>query len=147
MREVMTIARWLARKAVTLEWKASGRRPEHAEVSEIAAATNVYFMEHWKELLSEARAHPVIRQYQQREQMRLARKAVIAEIRERGGRVNSIAPEELNKLIKAYLKEHRWEYALKEIGVLLRPRGVVGFSINSEHFPNANSDNRRQSDL
>jgi hypothetical protein len=48
--------------------------------------------------------------------MRLARKAVIAEIRERGGKVNSIAPEELNKLIKAYVKDHCWEFAIKEIG-------------------------------
>jgi hypothetical protein len=48
--------------------------------------------------------------------MKFARKAVIAEIREKGRRVNSIAPEELNKLIKAYLEDHRWECALTERG-------------------------------
>jgi hypothetical protein len=114
-RMICTLVRWLARKAVKPEWKAMGRRPEHTEVSEIAAATNVYFMEHGEELLNEARAHPVAIQYRHKERMRLARKAVIAEIRERGGRVNSIAPDELNKLIKAYVKDHYWEFAIKEM--------------------------------
>jgi hypothetical protein len=114
MREVITIARWLANKAVKAEWKAMGRRPQYEEVSEIAAATNVYFMEHWKDLIEEAKAHPVAIQYREREQMRLARKAVVAEIRDRGGKVNSIAPEELKKLIRAYVKEHRWEFAIEE---------------------------------
>jgi hypothetical protein len=41
--------------------------------------------------------------------MTLARKAVIAEIRDRGGKVNSIAPAELKKLVKAYMEEHPWE--------------------------------------
>jgi hypothetical protein len=109
MREVMVIARWLASKAVKAEWKAMGRKLQYEEVSEITKASNVYFMEHWKEWIEEARAHPVIVQYERREQMRLARKAVIAEIRDRGGRVNSIAPEELKKLVEAYLEEHRWE--------------------------------------
>jgi hypothetical protein len=58
-----------------------GRRPEYAEVSELAAATNVYFIEHREELLNEARAHPVAIHYRHQERMRLARKAVIAEIR------------------------------------------------------------------
>jgi hypothetical protein len=48
--------------------------------------------------------------------MRLARKAVIAEITDRGGKVNSIAPEEINRLIERYLKDHRWESAIKEFG-------------------------------
>jgi hypothetical protein len=51
--------RWLASKAVKAEWKAMGRKPQYAEVSEIAAATNVYFIEHREQLLREARAHPV----------------------------------------------------------------------------------------
>jgi hypothetical protein len=46
--------------------------------------------------------------------LRLAHKAAIAEIRDRGGRVNSIAPEELRKLIEAYVKEHGWEFAIEE---------------------------------
>ena len=55
MREVMILARWLASKAVKAEWKAMGRKLQYAEVSEIAAATNVYFMEHREELLTERR--------------------------------------------------------------------------------------------
>jgi hypothetical protein len=106
---VMTLARWIASKAVKAEWKSSGRKPEHMEPSEFAA----YFMEHREELIREARNHPVAQQYRHREQMRLARKAVIAEIREKGRRVNSIAPDELNKLIKAY---RRWESVIREIG-------------------------------
>ena len=54
--------------------------------------------------------------YRHQERMRLARKAVIAEIRDKGRRVNSIAPEELNRLIESYLKDHRWEFAIKEFG-------------------------------
>jgi len=92
-----------------------GRKPEYAEVSELAAATNVYFVKHM-ELLSEARAHPVAIQYRHQERMRLARKAVIAEIRDKGRRVNSIAPEELKRLIQSYLKEHPWEGVIKEFG-------------------------------
>ena len=91
-RAICTLVRWLARKAVKAEWKAMGRRPEYAKVSELAAATNVYFIEHREEWLNEARAHPVAIHYRHQERMRLARKAVIAEIRERGGKVNSIAP-------------------------------------------------------
>jgi hypothetical protein len=112
-REVMILARWLAGKAVKAEWKAMGR---NAEASEIAAAANVYFVLHRKELLSEARAHPVAIHYRQQERMRLARKAVIAEIRDRGGRVNSIEPSELKRLIGAYLKEHPEEGVIREIG-------------------------------
>jgi hypothetical protein len=113
---VMTLARWIASKAVRAEWKAGGRRPEYAEPGEIAKATNVYFIEHREELLNEARAHPVAIHYRHQERMRLARKAVIAEIRDRGGRVNSIAPEELRKLVETYLKDHPWEGVIKEFG-------------------------------
>jgi hypothetical protein len=113
-RVVLIMARWLARKAVRAEWKAMGRRPEHTEVSELAAASNVYFTKHLEELIKEAWEHPVAIHYRQQERMKLAKKAVIAEIRDKGRRVNSIAPEELNKLIKAYLEEHRWECALVE---------------------------------
>ena len=105
---VMTLARWLASKAVKAECKSKGRKPEHVEPSEIAA----YFAEHRVKLLMEARKHPVALKYRHQERKRLARKAVIAEIRDRGGRVNSIGPEELNKLIESYLSEHPWESAI-----------------------------------
>jgi hypothetical protein len=112
---VMTLARWLARKAVKAEWKASGRNPQYAEASEIAAASNVYFMEHRNELLEEAREHPVAKEYRHKERMRLARKAVIAEIRERGGKVKSIEPSEIRKLVRAYLEEHPEEGVIREM--------------------------------
>jgi hypothetical protein len=115
-RMICTLVRGLARKAVKAEWKAMGRQPQYAEASELAAATNVYFIEHKEELVREARNHPVAIQYRHQERMRLARKAVIAEIREKGRRVNSIAPEELNKLIQRYLQDHPWESALEERG-------------------------------
>ena len=98
--QLMTLARWLARKAVKAEWKSQGRNPK---IGEPAAAANVYFIKHREELLSEARAHPVTIQFRQQKQMRLARKAVIAEIRDKGRKVSSIAPEELRRLIEAYL--------------------------------------------
>ena len=112
--EVMILARWLARKAIKARWKAMGRRPEYAEASEIVAASNVYFIEHREELLNEARAHPVAIHFRERERLRLARKAVIAEIRENGRKVNSIEPAELKKLITAYLKEHPEESVVLE---------------------------------
>jgi hypothetical protein len=87
---VMTLARWLARKAVKAEWKAMGRRPECADASVIAA----YFVLHRNELLKEAWEHPVAQQYRHQEPMRLARRAVIAEIREKGRKMNSIEPGE-----------------------------------------------------
>src|SRR6266849_7085292 len=102
---LIALARWLARKAVVAEWKAR-----------IAEATKVYLMEHRNELIKEAWEHPVAQEYRHQERMRLARKAVIAEIRERGGKVNSIAPEELRKLVKAYLEEHPWDGVIREIG-------------------------------
>jgi hypothetical protein len=66
-------------------------------------------------LIKEAWEHPIAQEYRHKERMRLARKAVIAEIRKRGGKVKSIAPEELRKLVEAYLKEHPWE-GVREIG-------------------------------
>ena len=112
---VMTLARWLARKAVKAEWKAMGRKLQYEEAREIAAASNVYFMEHRNELLEEAWEHPVAKEYRHKERMRLARKAVIAEIRERGGKVKSIEPSEIRKLVKAYLDEHPEEGVIREM--------------------------------
>jgi hypothetical protein len=54
---VVTLARWLARKPYKEELRAMGRRPEYEEIGE---ATNVYFMEHREELISEARDHPAL---------------------------------------------------------------------------------------
>ena len=105
-RHVITLAKWLASKAIKAEWKSQGHR---AEIGELAKATNVYFMEHRRELIEEAWEHPVAMEYRHKERMRLARKAVIAEIRDRGQKVNSIEPAELRRLIEAYVKEHPTE--------------------------------------
>ena len=54
---VVTLARWLARKAYKEEFRAMGRRPEYEEIGE---ATNAYFAERRKELSAEARNHPAL---------------------------------------------------------------------------------------
>jgi ElaB/YqjD/DUF883 family membrane-anchored ribosome-binding protein len=113
-RMICALVRYLARLAVRAEWKSRGRNPLRTKPTEIAAATSAYFTEHREELLKEAWDHPVAQQYREKERMKLARRAVIAEIRDKGRRVKSIAPEELNELIDAYLKEHPWEGALVE---------------------------------
>src|SRR5215510_4356366 len=94
-RMIRILVRYLARKAVKAEWKAMGRKPQYAEASELATAANVYFTKHREELLREARAHPVAQHYRHQERMKLARTAVIAEIRHKGRKVNSIEPSEL----------------------------------------------------
>jgi len=109
---LIALARYLARTALTAEWKSRGRKPVDIEPSDFAD----YFIKHRAELLMEAWEHPVAVEYRHKERMRLARKAVIAEIRDRGGKVRSIAPAEIEKLIKAYLQEHPWECAIREIG-------------------------------
>jgi hypothetical protein len=43
----------------------------------------------------------------------LARKAVIAEIRDKGRKVNSIEPAEIRRLIDAYVNEHPEENVIK----------------------------------
>jgi hypothetical protein len=55
MHYVMTLARWMASKAVKAEGKAMGRKPRDIDASEIAA----YFTEHMEELIREAWDHPV----------------------------------------------------------------------------------------
>jgi hypothetical protein len=109
-RIVITLARWIASKTVKAQWKARGRKPG---IGEISKATWVYFLEHENELLSEAWEHPGAKEWRQKERVKLARKAIIAEIRDKRGRVNSIDPEELRRLIDAYLKDHPEEYTLK----------------------------------
>jgi hypothetical protein len=58
--EVITLARWLARKAIKTQLKAAGLRPEYIEVREIGAAANAYFIRHKEKLIAEARAHPAL---------------------------------------------------------------------------------------
>jgi hypothetical protein len=107
MRPYMALARWLGRMALRAEWKASGRNPQYADAGDIAD----YFFNHRAELLKEAWDHPVAKEYRRKERMKLAKKAVVAEIKHKGRRVRSIDPIELNRLIDAYLKDHPWEGA------------------------------------
>jgi hypothetical protein len=79
---------------------------DHIPGIELARAANVYVMEHRAQLIEAATAHPATLHFQHQERLRLARRAVIAEIRENGRRVRSIEPSELRKLIEAYLRRH-----------------------------------------
>jgi hypothetical protein len=112
MGPYMALARWLGRVGMRAEWKAQGRNPQYADASDIAA----YFFNHREELMKEAWDHPIAKEYRRKERMKLARKAVIAEIREKGRKVNSIDPAELQRLIQSYLREHPWENVIREIG-------------------------------
>jgi len=103
---IMALARWTARKRIEQQVRAMGVRPQQVELREIVAASNVYLMEHQEELIAQAEVHPAAIHHRHQERIRLARRAVIAEIREKGRRVNSIAPEELHSLIRSYLKDH-----------------------------------------
>ena len=115
MGPYMALARWLGRVGMKAEWKAQGRNPQYADASDVAA----YFFHHREELLKEAWEHPIAKEYRRKERMKLAKKAVIAEIKDKGRKVKSIAPAELEKLIQSYLREHPWENAIREIGVRL----------------------------
>lgn len=113
---LLSLARWLARKAVTAEWRAEGRKVQYIGASEITEASNIYLTLHRNELLKEAWEHPAFIQYRERERMSLARKAVIAEIRDNGRKVSSIAPSELQRLIEAYLQDHPEDTPIREFG-------------------------------
>jgi hypothetical protein len=102
MQALITIARYLAKRAVKAEWKAEGRKVQYIQAREITAASNQYLREHKAELLREAWKHPVVH----KERQRLAQRAVIEAIRKKGQRVNSIAPEELQRIIADYVDEH-----------------------------------------
>jgi NAD(P)-dependent dehydrogenase (short-subunit alcohol dehydrogenase family) len=115
--QLMTLARWLAHKAVKSEWRAQGRKVQYIHPGEITKETNLYLALHKARLMREAWEHPISVRYRQQDRMRLARRAVIAEIRENGRRVSSIAPDELHKLIGKYLEDH------PEKGVFLRDCG------------------------
>jgi hypothetical protein len=104
--QLLTLARWLAEKAIKAEWRAQGRKVQYIDLRELIAATRAYLALRRAELMREAWEHPVTVRHRERERMTLARKAVIAEIREKGRKVNSIEPSELRRLIDAYCEEH-----------------------------------------
>jgi hypothetical protein len=85
---LLAVARWLAHKAVREKWEAEGRKVQYIPASEVTAAARAYLALRKKELMQEAWEHPATVRHRQRERMTLARKAVIAEIREKGRRVN-----------------------------------------------------------
>ena len=87
---LLTFARWLARK----DRKAPRPVPTAQEIEDY-----LILVELMKEAWDEQSARKPGR-------VSLARKAVIAEIRDKGRKVNSIAPEEIRRLIEAYLREH-----------------------------------------
>jgi hypothetical protein len=45
---LLSLARWLARKAVTAEWRAQGRKVQYINASEITEASNIYLILHRK---------------------------------------------------------------------------------------------------
>jgi hypothetical protein len=106
MRALLTIARYLAKRAVKDEWRAQGRKVQYIEAREITKASDIYFLRHRTELLKQAWAHPVVVRHRQQQGQRLAQRAVISAIRQKGQRVNSIAPDELRKLIADYVDDH-----------------------------------------
>jgi hypothetical protein len=106
MQALITIARYLAKRAVKADGKPQGRKVQYIDIREITAATNLYLGEHKAELMKEAWKHPALVRHRQEQRQRLAQRAVIAAIREKGKRVNSIAPAEIRKLIEAYVAEH-----------------------------------------
>jgi hypothetical protein len=109
------LVRWLARKAITAEFKREGRTISYLDARKITEASNIYLLTHKEELMK----HPAVVQYRQQRRLRLARKAVIAEIRDKGRKVNSIEPSELKKLIESYLEEHPEENVFGTIVCLL----------------------------
>jgi hypothetical protein len=106
MQALITIARYLAKQAVKAEWRAQGQKVQYIETGEITKASNLYLLRHKAELMKQAWEHPVVVRHRQQRGQRLAQRAVIEAIRQRGQRVNSIAPSELQKLIADYVAAH-----------------------------------------
>jgi hypothetical protein len=98
-KNVVTLARWLAKKAVEAKWKAQGRKPK---IGDIAKASNLYFTEHQKELIKEAWEHPVAIEQRHKGQM-------IIEFR-KGRWVKSI---DVGKLFEDYLEEYPEDRVVK----------------------------------
>jgi len=98
---LLTFARWLARK----DRKALRTEPTAQEIEDYHILVEL-MKEAWEEQkLNSGHAKS--------ERMSLARKAVIAEIRDKGRKVSSIAPEEIQRLTVAYLREHLEENTTK----------------------------------
>ena len=93
---LLTFARWLARK----DRKAPRTAVPTAQEIEDYLILVELMKEAWEEQSSRKPGR-----------MSLARKAVIAEIRDKGRKVSSIAPEEIQRLTVAYLREHLEESA------------------------------------
>jgi hypothetical protein len=106
MQQLITIARYLARKTVRAEWKAQGRKVQYINIRELTQASDLYLREHKAELMKQAWKHPAVVRHRQQQRQRLAQRAVISAIGQKGQRVNSIAPSELQKLIAAYVEDH-----------------------------------------
>jgi hypothetical protein len=104
MQQLITIARYLARKTVRAEWKAQGRKVQYINIRELTQASDLYLREHKAELMKQAWKHPAVVRHRQQQRQRLAQRAVISAIGQKGQRVNSIAPSELQKLIAAYVE-------------------------------------------
>jgi hypothetical protein len=54
--QVMTLARWLARKAIKEHWRRQGVRWQYMDAKDIAKAAGAYLNEHRAELVDRARA-------------------------------------------------------------------------------------------
>ena len=106
MMYVLTLARWLARKTIKEKWRAQGRKVEYIPAAELTSEANLYLALNKARLMQEAWNHPVSVRHRMQGRIRMARRAVINEIRHNGRKVSSIAPEELGRLIGEYLKQH-----------------------------------------
>jgi hypothetical protein len=96
--QLMTIARYLASKAVKEKWRLEGRKVQYIHASEITKASNAYLALHMAELMMEAAIRhreqqrficgtPFETQLMQERWKRLVKEA----IRNKRGKVNSIA--------------------------------------------------------
>jgi hypothetical protein len=116
--QLMTLARWLAHKAVKEEWRAQGTKVQYIPISETRAAAKLYLWEHKAELLEQAATRYLEQQqficgtpFETRAMQERWKRLVKEAIRNKGGKVNSIAPGELQKLVTEYLAQNpnrRW---------------------------------------
>jgi hypothetical protein len=65
MQALITIARYLAKRAVKAEWRVEGRKVQYIDIREITQASNSYLREHKAELMKEAWKHPVVVRHRQ----------------------------------------------------------------------------------
>jgi hypothetical protein len=98
-RYVVTLARWIAKKAVKAQWKAQGSKEK---IGELSKATDLYFTEHEKELIKQAWEHPIAIEQRPKGQM-------IVEFRKRRW-VKSI---DVGKLFEDYLEEYPEDRVVK----------------------------------